>query len=630
MSYFKNVQSLTIADLTAAAPNSEKFEKLIMDYQKSVFSALNRCLLDGYYCKTLDFQTDFQLFKQECEFSLASYRESLESNSGQFFHHYFSTSYIEYISKHLTSFQQFYEQVHSKIQFRSDEFFINFSINEDISSFGLFYDRTGLSAYDTFSQFEIIYKCNLFIAHCDHFLTIENFEYVKKLDEIIEHLIQFTSPSLKRLTYKARYLRYKIVLRQALQEKDLSNRKPFLIIDGKKSRLNPQSNFNDLSTYFGDWLNHLSNHYGLTVSHKEVITDKFNNLENKRGRISSIQELHLQIKYFKDISFEAKPLKNLISEIDDIAEKENESDFNKYARTVYSTYLINNYFSLLCEKKQANQNLIPQEYENCISRLDKLETKNYFIHSKYIEFILWELEKEFKELVDSDNLISKLSNFKDKLTACETLIEEYKKNILWVKENYNYVFQLPFEECLIDIDDEKLFVFSSFVLPIDRTEMERTFFSNEKKFEALKTASFTFNSLTSLYQSYKDLKKENERKESKNIEILAVFVAIVTFTAGVIPGFKFIDNGVEAIFFTLALGISMAAFGLTLFSVSKNKSDWCANLRHLGIFIVFSAIVWYGAYRFFNSDFVNYKERIMKEKILKEFEDSNSQSQSSK
>lgn len=608
-------QPLTIELLNQHSVAPDSFENYVFDNYSSVFTVLNDWILDGSYCSTDDFTEILNRFRESCNTSLHNYKTFFSQDNGDNFYLQFETSQFLRIIDYVDSFSQFIEQVHSKLRFEDKEYFLNLSIKDDVSYFNLSDSRIEDASNDPHSN-ELVFRCNLFIAHCDHFLTSDNQHYLSRLDEIIEYLKDAQSSHLKKITYKARYIRYKVILRKALQEKKLSNRKTFVISEGKKTPLDPKKNFKDLQTYFGEWLTYLTYHYELSPSYKEKVEYEFNLLEGKQGEIDEIKELHLRIKYFKDVSPQAQPLKKLRS----IVEKDNlkAKDFDKYAHTVYFTYLINNYFSLLCLNMEKNKEIIIAEYKNSILLLEKLETRNYFIHSKYIEFLLWDLKSEYENLSTQSDLSKKLLSFKTKIDECEEVIENYKKNIHWVKDNYNYVFQLPFEECLVEFDEGKLFVFSSFVLPIDRTEMEGKFQENEILFKTFKSSSFAYNSLGNLYKSYKELKEENEHKDSKNIEVLAIFVAIVTFTAGVIPGFKFIENGIEAIFFTLALGLSMSAFGITLFSISRNISNWKKVFKHFSIFIIFSAILWGFSYWYLNEDFKRFRIEQKQKEIKKE------------
>src|SRR5690606_36965363 len=95
---------------------------------------------------------------------------------------------------------------------------------------------------------------------------------------------------------------------------------------------------------------------------------------------------------------------------------------------------------------------------------------------------------------------------------------------------------------------EKVFVYSSVVLPINRSSLHlhlkedleklRIFKASVENLRVTKKAQDEISHLTSkLEESQRELSK----KDSKYLEILALFAAIVAFTAGTIPGFKFID-----------------------------------------------------------------------------------------
>ena len=95
----------------------------------------------------------------------------------------------------------------------------------------------------------------------------------------------------------------------------------------------------------------------------------------------------------------------------------------------------------------------------------------------------------------------------------------YEKNVQWSVNNYNYVFQLPFEECLIDTKSEdvpKLFIFSSFLMPLPKDKYIQ-------EFEKLKFEVNDYSASISVYTNvnneiiaFKNIKEELKETRKKS------------------------------------------------------------------------------------------------------------------
>jgi hypothetical protein len=144
------------------------------------------------------------------------------------------------------------------------------------------------------------------------------------------------------------------------------------------------------------------------------------------------------------------------------------------------------------------------------------------------------------------------------------------------------------EECEVELPDgNKMFVFSSCFLPISRNTLELKFKNDLESFYIYKASIENLLITNEGVKEIKELTKEFEKKETKALETIVIVSAIMTFVAASIPGFKFINTGLEAIYFTLSLGSSLALFSIVFYGLNRGMD----KLKPLKLPLIIGTIV---------------------------------------
>jgi hypothetical protein len=170
-----------------------------------------------------------------------------------------------------------------------------------------------------------------------------------------------------------------------------------------------------------------------------------------------------------------------------------------------------------------------------------------------------------KELWKNRRALETILNARAIVDECLEIIQSYEKNVVWSEQNYNYEYIVSVEESLVDIKSsllKRLYVASSFVIPLSSKSYRRDFEQIRREFYTYKTSLEVFENLE------RDV-RDSQKAQLRSMETIAIFTSIVTFIAASIPTFKFIDTPTQAAIFMLALACSLGFFVLLIVIVSR-------------------------------------------------------------
>lgn len=377
------------------------------------------------------------------------------------------------------------------------------------------------------------------------------------------------------------------MLRIRLDSKLTHEDKPkpvYIIHNGGDKLVSAQYFQDDLTDY---WLDYLNVHYEFDENWKDKIRKEFDELKNKPLTNCTLWELHRMVKYHKDVNttfpnsilFIKKIRLEVASRLENAKNEGN--IFNIYNLSIDLNYIINNEFSLICDEK--NTNVTIDEVQSLYEEIKTLEVntgiKNFFPQTKYVKFLLLSLKKTYKDK-EALGSIQKCITLIDR---CLELYKEYEENINWSKNNYPYVFQLPLTDCFNKISrTERLFVFSSFLLPLTKEKYidELTNYKLEiaqldasirvldnidKHITGLAETKKEFDDdVAAMKLDVEEISRNAKDREFRAIEIIGIFTAIISFVAASLPTFKFINTPLDAAMYMLALATSFSVFVLLL------------------------------------------------------------------
>lgn len=430
------------------------------------------------------------------------------------------------------------------------------------------------------------FSLTIALARYDHFLRDD----VGFYDDLIEIELHIKNSSLPPATpnkfavvlrEKVQYLKYKWEIRQRTLygKKNHIYMKSYLT-DGELKFIDDSPTNKSRETILSRWQDYLESHYELGEWKSKIETD-INNIDRTKLNKLSILELHKLIKYYKDVSPNYDNLSEIVTEIE-IRLNNTISEIHTYNK-IYS-YALNNQFSSLLEQVEFSEDEVITLKKKIDSFQSKTKIDNFFVEYKYIGYLLDKIEANYNARQGLDNIDSTNSL----IAKVEVVIEAYSKNLSWSKNHYHCVFQLPYEESLVDcsIDElPKVYHASSFVLPLSRIESQDNFDDVIIKYNKLSTSVKVITSLTKEFSIIKTTTESLKDNDFKSIEVIGVFSAIITFIMASIPALAFIDNLWKALLFFISIAGSLGMFLLVIFTIRKGVGEFKKSIVYIMSFV---------------------------------------------
>lgn len=417
-----------------------------------------------------------------------------------------------------------------------------------------------------FELIVIVYKV-------DHFFkeNVSTYRAINNLENLIkEHPGEKYFVLVKE---KLNFLKYKWEIRQkSYKKKDFKVSKAY-IIDDELFISTDDVKYNPSIQKLQIWKEHIESYYEL-VDWKSKISLITNDFKHQKYSELPSSKLILLLKYYKDINHEYGNLEEIVQEF----KNRYEENCNAPQRFFYNkTYLyaLNNQFSSLLGQKPANE----KEIEKLKMEIQKIQKKcnidNFFVESKHIIFRLKSLESRFENRAEFEDF----SKAKDELDSFTSEINIYKEKLKWSKNNHNLLFQLPYEECLIDsnIDDLSVFYASSIVLPLPHEESETNYELINEKIKELKQLILSVVSLNKEFSTIKNLREDIKLNQIKTFETIGLFTAITAFILASIPSFSFVKEFYQALLFTGIIGSCLIIMISIIFLFTRGfrkKNSW--------------------------------------------------------
>ncbi|GAA0881588.1 hypothetical protein GCM10009120_01840 [Sphingobacterium siyangense subsp. cladoniae] len=420
-------------------------------------------------------------------------------------------------------------------------------------------------------------------------LLSSDFSEFREIKKILEDAKEFEGiyPGITDIiTLKSNFLSYKWYKRYI---KDISTTGDFKFRIGKQI-LNSESHIEGDECY-KLWNDKIYYHYGFDESIINYTRYAKTSIINETNYANlRFFDIHTLIKYYKDISPSQEKLKSILDYLLKIDTSE-KSKYDQYCIEIIKDYAVNNYFSLCSEDKEVSIEKYEKLYYYCCGVLSG-SNSNYFLQYKYLNYVLDHIERHIAEESNSDKL-TELSGkyFKIIEEKYSKILDEYYQKKNWANGKNNYIFLLTSDESLVKIDlphcELKSFiVFTSFVLPYNYTEIDLNYSKTRQKFREVKSQLKVIMTLRNDLTKLDNLNKDFDRKESRNMEIIGLFTAIITFVLSSIPAFKFVDNIYQAVLFTLSIASSLGLFILIIFSFTRGAKRAFIEERNWVLFFV--------------------------------------------
>ncbi len=437
-----------------------------------------------------------------------------------------------------------------------------------------------------------LFTLNLFLCFSDILFTekqdcYQEITYVKELLPEKRFSKLNLNPQIEKMNKKATFLLFKWCKRAKLSG--------FSML--KEDKIKEYKNeIDSFGTEWKNWVTYIENHY-YKEEEKLLFVDKIQNsytkIKDKNFEDFTCQDIHLYIKFYKDID---KNIDNL-DKINVFLKKRIEDstdDYEKNIRTIIYNYACNNRFSLFTETCD-NRDDLQKEY----NKIDNKDNKNYFLQYKFINKSIELLNAELNE--KNENItIDQIEEIEKYLKEIEPEYETYKTNIEWILEHIYFIYRVSLKECIID----DIFIYSSFLLPLDNRKSKKDYEKIVDSFRELKSQLPLFRKIAIFNAKVSEKVKDEltqfdekiEKRDTKTIELMGLFTAIIAFVMGSIPTFQYLENIFDVGIFFIIFASSLISFLLVLLFVTGRIKE-NIKLKHIVIFyptmIIFTIILSY-------------------------------------
>lgn len=420
-----------------------------------------------------------------------------------------------------------------------------------------------------------LFSLNLSLCFSD-FLFTEKQSYYQEIVSIKDNLITLLSNSsipilteqIEKMNKKATFLLFKWCKRAELSG--------FSMLKENKIK-EYKDNINNFGDKWKDWVTYIENHhYKEDEKHLfvEKIKESYIKIEDKELKNFTCQDIYSYIKYHKEIDKKIDKLDEIISILDKRRFCTTDN-YDKNIRTIIYNYARNNRFSLFTETCDNREDL-QKEY----NKIDNKDNRNYFLQYKFIDKSIELLNAELSE--KNENItIDQIEEIEKYLKEIEPEYKTYKTNIEWILEHIYFIYRVSFDECIID----DIFIYSSFLLPLDNRKSKDGFEKVSDKLRELKSQLPLFRKMAEFNGDVSKVKEELfqfdekiEKHDTKTIELMGLFSAIIAFVMGSIPTFQYMKNIYDVSIFFVAFATSLISFLLVLLLITRktriNRRFW--------------------------------------------------------
>ncbi|CAA0248218.1 conserved membrane hypothetical protein [Tenacibaculum maritimum] len=431
----------------------------------------------------------------------------------------------------------------------------------------------------------------ILVYRIDHFFN-DNVSVYKAINQLENNLKEYQKSEYHiAIKEKVNYLKFKWEIRQkSYKRNNFKLSKAYLIDDElfiSTDRVDYKSSIDKLKK----WEEYIECYYELDNWNSKLNSITTNFKHKSYESLTSLELLFL-LKDFKDVNKDYLNLKEVVEEFE-IRYKDNSNSEKRFLYNKTYLYAINNQFSALLEQNDVNS----AQVKELKSHVEKIQKKcnidNFFIDSKYISFRLNQINNSF----ENREVLDDLSKYKDELDELSEAIKQYKAKLYWSKNNHNLLFQLPYEECLVNsnIEDLDIFYASSIVLPLPHEESQEGYEVINSKLKELKQLVLSVASLNREFETIKNIEinqknalEDLKNNQVKSIETITLFTAVIAFIITSIPSFSFVKDIFQAILFIGIIGSSLLIMLGVMFLFTrgfKKNSSWILITLSIVLFI---------------------------------------------
>ena len=529
--------------------NEESFASIktkLKDYEEDSFYLFAQSVLRGEYVIRDDYYANLEPLMEQLLSSGEIYDDEsnpLKSKATQDF-----SKMTQRMVEIIRSYRHLLTTLNNKYSERQTKYIINaYKVKYQINS------------SDTYGA---LYNILIEVTWIDHFLSYRQ----KTIDELIL---------------------YHSELEEIINSKNLSNKVIRVIeILNEKCKFLLKKLLVDDSKEFDYMIDFKSHHFdadGLQLGYLKEMDKRFDfyrkdNYGNEamgndmdiraRNETLPIGQYTLLMKFYKDSKNTSNPqIDNILTEFNELYKilsiKFTKRPLDIYALGTLKNYMYNCRFSFLMKASTYTFEQLQKDLNEIVDIQYRTGILNFYPYRKAFEKALQLFHKD--ETYEKDKLIK----YKDFLQNC---ISKFSEAMQWCRTNCFYPIQNTYRECLVPVADfGAVFIASSFCRPVryDKLQDELNYFKNQVLLVDNEMA------LRSEQEDMRNLKKDIDNSRTKEVEILSVFTAIITFLFGTIGFFANNEKNdfLHLVFSVFGLGAILMIFvsGIHLLTMRKEK-----------------------------------------------------------
>ncbi len=312
-----------------------------------------------------------------------------------------------------------------------------------------------------------------------------------------------------------------------------------------------------------------------------------NQLSIYEGKGTFMQMAHLMNNYCNG-GGSKQQIEKLLSDFNqkytNIYNKSIKHNFDKYALCTLRNFMYNCKLSYVIQQKECTIEQLCNDIEIIEDIQEETSIRNFYPYKKAIEFLLIKAKSKIDERDTS-------FDYNETIKLLDSFIDKFDKNIDWCQNHCFYPVQLLLNECIVTVENDKIFLPSSISRPIDYGKLQKVRENFRSEIEFIRNSIIYIKDK----QDTESIKDELKNIEKRYLEIGSVLIGVVTFLFGTVNIFtqNSIDNH-QLFLSTLSMGIILVIFAILMIIVIENWKGKINKTRIgvcLTVFIVYTIIL---------------------------------------
>lgn len=428
-----------------------------------------------------------------------------------------------------------------------------------------------------FQPFLIIRKLIIPLCNIEHHLAYEDeirekvVAYIENIDFFCKNIIDHESLSILKLAkHKAIFM-----LKKLIRPGDSFE----ILVDCDKKFISRE----DLPP-LPDKMNKFIHQYECVhENHPYSETDMADCQVRVHDYSRSFLDMALLMHYYCSTDKSIQQINNLLNQFDSTYEKLFQKKFRfKFDNHALCTLRNFMYNCRLSYKVKHSYSI--EELRNDIDEIETLQGMtlvcNFYPYKKAIEYLI----KVIREKVEQRDL---KFDYNSNIDLLETYLKKFDSNIEWCESHKFYPIQLPFNECIVEVDDTKLILPSTATRPIDYKKLKEAQISFHSSLEFFRTSQIYLKDKKDI----QDVKEEVRNIEKRYLEIGGILIGIVTFLLSTINIFTDKDASISDMFQSiLGLGMILGLFACLIIIVIENYWNTPTNKTRVTFCSIIAAV----------------------------------------